>query len=186
MPWTNRSCQARMGNTTSNSAAVNWCGAMRYQMYSAQLTASSRRHLPVRSARRHGTAASTSHTYRPMISTAHGLYRMRARSRHCAAVMVRGSRNHETADESHALTELTSTPTNDSARTDRVTATQANQSTRARRPRRLATASQPSRTSRGPYTMPSTTPERTTNTSAALTSQNRSNENQLSTDDICE
>src|SRR5215471_16497603 len=75
-----------------------------------------------------------------------------------------------------------STPKMDSTTIDSVTAMNARYRVRARRLSPRTTARHPSRAMRRPYTMPSTTPDRTTNTSAAVTTQNRSYENQLNTD----
>ena len=73
-----------------------------------------------------------------------------------------------------------------SSTTETVTARNATYSVTARRPSLLTTVVQRPWFSLRPYTMPSTAPDNTTKTSAAVTVQNRSYENQLSRDDSLE
>src|SRR5262245_45614035 len=98
--------------------------------------------------------------------------------------MLRGSSSQKPLRSPSRASAPTSPPHSDSRINDSVTPTNDTYNVSARRPSPLTTARQPLRARRRPYTMPSTVPESTTNTSAAVTTQNRSYENQLNNDVI--
>src|SRR5262245_263526 len=109
-------------------------------------------------------------------------------SRHAAASSVCGFRNstNPLTRSSQVVSDCTATPASASSTTEIVTARNATYNVTARRPSLRATVVQRPCLSLGPYTMPRTAPDSTTNTSAAVTVQNRSYENQLKSDDSLE